>query len=206
MIDLFIAKNYHRVQNRKSSKIFNPHKNLRKNICKDTSFQIHPPVHSDGCEGEDRNIHCDRLDEEHQVAHWATKNPPVWVEGVRQGERDARDTHEHVRKRQVSNEKVGDVVHLPGSADDVQQQVVPKHPHHHHQDVAGNDERLERLQQSHICKLGAEIAGVALHGDFINATVGLISKHRWWRAPSGVIALQVITLHGSGAEYLHGEK
>lgn len=77
-------------------------------------------------------------------------------------------------------------MHLAGSADDVEQQVVPKHAHRHDKHIAGDDERLERLQQSHICKLGAAVGGDVLHSNLVNA-------------PVCVSAAAVVTIHGSRA-------
>lgn len=71
------------------------------------------------------------MDEKHQIAHGAPENPTMRVEGVGESKGDAGDTHEHVREGQISNEKVGDVVHLSGSADDIKKQVIPKDTHHH---------------------------------------------------------------------------
>lgn len=96
-------------------------------------MQIHPPVHSYSSEREDGDVDRDWLDEEHQIAHRAAKNPTVWVEGVGESERDASHAHEHVREGQVSDEEVGDVVHLAGSADDIEEQVIPKDAHHHNE-------------------------------------------------------------------------
>lgn len=120
-------------------------------------FAFHPPVHSDSSEREDRNIDCDWLDEEDHVAHRAAEHPPPGIEGVGESERYAGDTHEHVGEGQVPDEEVGDVVHLAAPTDDVEEQVVAKEAHRHHQHVGGDDERLERLQQGHICKLGAVV-------------------------------------------------
>ena len=149
--------------------------------------KIHPPVNSDGSECEHWHVDCDRLDEEHQVAHGAAKHPAAWVEGVGEGKGHAGHAHEHVREGQVPNEEVGDVVHLAGSADDVEEQVVPKHTHRHNQHIEGDDERLERLQQGHICELGAAVGGVVLHRDLVNVAVCL-------HAASQATA---IALHGS---------
>lgn len=149
--------------------------------------EIHPPVHGDSSECEHWHIDCDRLDEEHQVAHGAAKHPTAWVEGVGEGKGHAGHAHEHVREGQVSNEEVGDIVHLAGSADDVEEQVVPKDTHRHDQHVKGDDERLERLQQSHICKLGAAVGGVILHRDLINVSICLHAASQ----------ATVIALHGS---------
>lgn len=114
---------------------------------------LNPPVHSDSCERENGNVYSDRLDEEDQVAHRAAEDPAVWIEGVGESEGDARHTHEHVREGQVPDEEVGDVVHLAGSADDIEEQVVPDDAHNNHEHVTRDDERLECLQQGHICKL-----------------------------------------------------
>lgn len=130
------------------------------------------------------------MDEEHQIAHGAAKNPTTWVEGVGESKRDAGHTHEHVGEGQVSDEEVGDVVHLAGSADDVEEQVVPKHAHHHNKRIAGDDERLEGLQQGHICKLGAAVGGDVLHRNLINTSICL----------SAASQAAVITLHGSKAQ------
>lgn len=144
----------------------------------------HSPVHSNGSEREDRNVDCDWLDEEHQVAHGAAKHPTTRVEGVGQSERHAGHTHEHVGEGQVSDEEVGDVVHLASSADDVEEQVVPEDAHGHDQRVAGDDERLEGLQQGHVRKLGAVVGGVAPHRNLVNMFTCLS-------------AATAITLHGS---------
>lgn len=141
---------------------------------------FHPPVHSNSRECEDWNIDRDRLNEEHHVAHRPAENPPTGVEGVGEGERDAGDAHEHVREGQVPDEEVGDVVHLAGPTDDVEEQVVTEDAHHHDQHVRGDDERLEGLQQGHVCKLGAVVAGAA-----VNAPVCLTA---------------VIYLHGSNLD------
>lgn len=92
---------------------------------------IHLPVHSNSSECEDWNIDCDWLDEEHQIAHRAAKNPTTWVEGIGESEWDAGHTHEHVREGKVSDKEVSDIVHLAGSADDIEEQVIPKDSHHH---------------------------------------------------------------------------
>lgn len=138
---------------------------------------MYPPVHRYSSQSEDRNIDCDRLDEEHQVAHGAAKHPAVWVEGISESKGDAGHTHEHVREGQVSDEEVGDIVHLAGSADDVEEQVISEDANHHHERVTGDDERLESLQQCHIRELGAVIGGVALYRDFISASFSLFSRY-----------------------------
>lgn len=93
--------------------------------------EIHLPVHSNSSECEDWNIDCDWLDEEHQIAHRAAKNPTTWVEGIGESKWDAGHTHEHVREGKVSDKEVSDIVHLAGLADDIEEQVIPKDSHHH---------------------------------------------------------------------------
>lgn len=92
------------------------------------------------------------------------------VEGVGQCEGDTRGTHQHVREGQVSNEKVGDVVHLARAANDVEEQVVAEDTHQSHQGIAGNDERLERLQQLYTHKLGAALGGAIMQGHLKDLT------------------------------------
>lgn len=99
----------------------------------------------------------------------------MWVESVGESKGDTSHTHEHVGEGQVSDEEVGDIVHLPGSADDVEEQVIPKDAHYHHKHVTRDDERLERLQQGHICKLGASVGGVDLYCNLINMSICLFS-------------------------------
>lgn len=141
------------------------------------------PVHANSSESEDRHIHRHRLDEVHQVAHEAAKNPAAWVEGVGQCEGDARGTHQHVGEGQVSDEEVGDVVHLAGAADDIEEQVVAKDAHQSHQGVAGDDEQLEGLQQLHADKLRAAVGGAVLQRHLEDltrvVTVDLMHQTRW---------------------------
>lgn len=105
----------------------------------------------------------------------------MWVEGVGERERDAGHTHEHVGEGQVADEEVGDVVHFAGSTNDIEEQVIPKDAHHHNEHVTGDDERLEGLQQSHVCKLGGAVGGAVV----IGVSVGRAA---------------VITLHGGKAQ------
>lgn len=84
------------------------------------------------------------------------------VKGIGQSEGDPRGAHQHVGESQVSNEEVGDVVHLAGTADDIQEQVVAKDSHQSHDSVGGDDEQLERLQQLHSHKLSAALRGAVL--------------------------------------------
>lgn len=86
------------------------------------------------------------------------------VEAIGQREGDARSAHQHVGEGQVSDEEVGDVVHLARAADDVEEQVVSKDAHQRHQGVAGYDEQLEGLEQLHAHKLGAALGRAVLHG------------------------------------------
>lgn len=143
-------------------------------------FAFHPPVHSNSREREDRNIDCDWLNEEHRVAHGAAKHPPAGIEGVGESERYAGHAHEHVGEGQVPDEEVGDVVHLAATADDVEEQVVAKDADRHDQHIRGDDKGLERLQQGHICKLGAAVGRAVVHGNLVNVPVrlaALISFH-----------------------------
>lgn len=103
------------------------------------------------------------MDEEHQIAHETAKDPAMWIEGIGQGEGDARSTHQHVGEGQVSYKKVGDVVHLASAANDIEEQIVAKHAHQSHQGVAGNDEQLERLKQLNTHKLGTALGGAVIH-------------------------------------------
>ena len=141
------------------------------------------PVHTDGSESEDWHVHRHRLDEVDQVAHEAPEHPAAGVEGVRQREGHARGTHQHVGEGQVPDEEVGDVVHLAGAADDVEEQVVAEHAHQGHQGVAGDDERFEGLQQLHAHKLGAALGGAVVQRhlkDLTAVTPVHIMKHRAW--------------------------
>lgn len=152
--------------------------------------ETHPPVHGNSREREDRYVDRDWLDEEHQVAHRAAEHPAAGVEGVGEGERHAGHTHEHVGEGQVSDEEVGDVVHFAGSTYDVEEQVVPKDAHHHHQHVARDDEGLERLQQGHVCKLGGAVGGAVLHHrHLVNVSPCLFPRHR----------AAAVALHGGGS-------
>lgn len=74
------------------------------------------------------------------------------AEGVGQREGDAGHAHQHVREGQVTDEEVGDVVHLPRAADDVDQKVVAKDADQQHKNVTGDDKRLEGLQQGYVCE------------------------------------------------------
>lgn len=113
---------------------------------------MHSPVNRNSCEGENGHVYSDGLDQEHQIAHEAPKRPPVRVEGVGQREGNAGHAHQHVREGQIADEEVGDVVHLPRAADDVDQKVVAKDAHQQHKNITGDDKRLEGLQQGDICK------------------------------------------------------
>lgn len=141
------------------------------------------PVNTNGSESEDRHIHRHGLDEVHQVAHEAAEDPAVWVEGVGQREGDTCGTHQHVGEGQVPDEKVGDVVHLAGAADDIKEQIVAKDAHQSHQRVAGNDEQLEGLQQLDTHKLGAALGGAVLqrHLEDLTAVVPTHLMHNTWR-------------------------
>lgn len=155
---------------------------------------IHSPVHSNSSKREHWDVDGDWLDEEHQITHGAAKHPTVWVECISKSEGHTGHTHEHVGEGQVSDEEVGHVVHLARAADDVQEQVIPKDPHHHNEHVAGDDEGLERLQQSHICKLRAAVGGAVLHGHLVYVSICTLSCHRWMYASSQAA---LINLHGS---------
>lgn len=110
------------------------------------------------------------------------------VEGVGQCEGDARSTHQHVGEGQVPDEKVGDVVHLAGAADDVEEQVVAEYAHEGHQGVAGNDEQLEGLEQLHAHKLRAALGGAVLQRHLKDLTCVIsihIMQHHTWRSELG---------------------
>lgn len=84
------------------------------------------------------------------------------VEGIGQCEGHTCSTHQHVGEGQVSDEKVGDVVHLACAANDVKKQVVSKDAHQSNQGVTGDDEQLEGLQQLNANKLGVALGGAVL--------------------------------------------
>lgn len=100
----------------------------------------------------------------------------MWVECICQREGDTCGAHQHVREGQVSNEKVGDIVHLAGAANDIQEQVVAKDAHQSYQSVAGNDEQLEGLQQLHTHKLWAALGG-AIQQRHLKDLTGVASIH-----------------------------
>ncbi|TNN55594.1 hypothetical protein EYF80_034191 [Liparis tanakae] len=138
------------------------------------------PINTDSGEREDRHVDRHRLDEVHQVAHEAAEHPAARVEGVGQCEGDTCGTHQHVREGQVSEKKVGDVVHLTGAAYDIEEQVVAEDAHQSHQGVAGDDERLEGLQQLHVHELGAAPGGGVLqrHLEDRSRVVSVCLVHR----------------------------
>lgn len=102
------------------------------------------------------------------------------VEGIGQREGHTHSAHQHVGEGQVSDEKVGDVVHLAGAANDVKKQVVSKDTHQSNQGVAGDDEQLEGLQQLHAHKLGASLGGAVLqsHLKHLSCVVPCDLMHR----------------------------
>ena len=172
------------------------------------------PVHTDGSEREDRHIHGDRLDQINQVAHEASEDPTARVEGVGQREGHARGAHQHVGEGQVADEEISCVVHLAGAADDVEEQVVAEDADQDNQGVAGNDERLEGLQQFHPHKLGAACGGAVLERQLNHlAAVGLHHATRAGRdgvrGPNAAGALHVqgsdgCSLGGSWRDGKHG--
>lgn len=113
---------------------------------------ISSPVDSNSRKSENGHVYGDGLDQEHQVAHEASEGPAVGTESVGQREGHAGHAHQHVREGQVADEEVGDVVHLSGAADDIDQKVVAEDAHQHHENVAGYDERFEGLQEGYICE------------------------------------------------------
>lgn len=145
---------------------------------------VHLPVHTDGSESEDGHINRHRLDEVHQVAHEASKDPAMRVEGVGQREGDARGTHQHVGESQIANEEVGDIVHLAGPADDVEEQIIAKDTHQGHESVAGDNEQLEGLQQLDTRKLRTALGGSVLQSHLKHRTAVIpivIMQHTWGR-------------------------
>ncbi len=136
----------------------------------------HSPVHPDSCQCENRHVHRHRLNEEHQVAHKSSKNPPARVKSIRQGKGHAGSTHQHVGKRQVTDEEVGHVVHFFGVADDVKQQVVPENSNQDHESIARDDEGFKRLKELHTNKLWIALSRVHwLQHDFVDlASAGIL--------------------------------
>jgi len=134
------------------------------------------PVNRDGREREDGDVDRHGLHQEDKIAQKLPENPAPGVEGVGQREGHARGAHQHVGERQVPDEEVGDVVHLLGLADDVEEQVVAEDADEDDQGVAGDDEGFEGLDELHPGELRAGVGG-ALQGKLVDAGVGPVPLH-----------------------------
>lgn len=115
------------------------------------------PVDGYAGERERADVHAHALGVRHQVAEGLAEDPAAH-EGVQGCEGHGEHAQQHVAQRQVSDEEVGDAVHLPIANDHEDHQHITEDPQHEDDDVEGAEERLHRRIRRHVLQ---RVAGVA---------------------------------------------